>query len=129
MTRAKSQSDVTVMKVTPDSSAYFVPPDGVTFGMDLKFSPNSSSNSIPPRMTFTIDCGFECDIPTHAVVNVVATDDWSKKGLLLTPSEQRSGRFTVVAHNVGKQILSFVPEQVIGKLSFSEKKPIGFMVT
>jgi len=109
---------------TPDNS----------HGFDLKFSADSPEPAIPPRMAFHLDCGFSVEMPKGMRMMVQTTKDWAEKGLVLTmdtydehinnPSRQRA---TVMAYNVGKQILAFEHGQVIGKVWFVKSDQVALV--
>ena len=106
---------------TPDSS----------HGFDLKFSSDSTSPPIPPRMAFDLDCGFAVEMPKGMRMAVQVTKEWAMKGLILTTDvyDEDVGRrrATVMAYNVGKQILAFQHGEVLGKVWFVKADQVALV--
>jgi len=118
------------VKIYASDEACFPTPDG-SHGFDLKFSSDSPEPAIPPRMAFPLDCGFSVELPKGMRVAVQVTEDWAKKGLILTVNtydesvERR--QVTVMAYNVGRQILAFEHGQILGKIWFVKADQVALV--
>jgi len=125
----KSQPDQ--IKVHCEDKDCFPTPDGA-HGFDLKFDSNSQEPTIPPRMAFPLQCGWTVEMPKGMQLAVQVTDEWAQKGLILTvntydhePVSRRA--VSVMAYNVGRQILAFQHGQVIGKIWFVKADQVALV--
>ena len=113
-----------------DNDSCLPTPDN-SHGFDLKFSSDSSEQAIPPRMAFPLDCGFSVEMPKGMRMVAQTTEDWAMRGLVLTMNTYDEDisrrRATVMAYNVGKQILAFRNGQVIGKVWFVKSDQVALV--
>lgn len=128
MAKKSKMNSLDVVEAQADSEDFIPTSDGA-FRFDLKVSDRSQEMAIPPRMCFELDCGLSVDLPSNCSVGVIADKEWSEKGLVLMPNNTPGKkRLTVMAYNVGKQILAFSNSQKIGTFWFSAVQQIGVQV-
>lgn len=96
----------------------------------IKVGSLSEEMSVPPRTSFVLDCGFDIELPNGVVPIVEANQDWSKRGLILTNNTfgTQKQRFSVIAHNVGRQILAFDHGTIVGRVSFVSALSAGWVL-